>query len=59
MKKCGFDGPSRSLLGLKSFLIWDFILLVMVNFIFRGKFVSSAIPTNQGYFGNLLESRIF
>ena len=59
MKKCGFggfDGPSRSLIGLKQFLIWDFILLVMINFIFRGKFIISAIPANQGYFGNLLKS---
>ena len=53
MKKCGFDGPSRSLIGLKQFLIWDFILLVMINFIFRGKFIISA---NQGHFGNLLKS---
>ena len=56
MKKCGFDGPSRRLIGLKQFLIWDFILLVMINFIFRGKFIISAIPANQGYFGNLLKS---
>ena len=35
-----------SLLGLKQFVIRVFILLVMVNFIFRGKSVISATPAN-------------
>lgn len=35
-----------SLLGLKQILIWIFILLVKVNFIFRGKSVISTIPAN-------------
>ena len=35
-----------SLLGLKQFFIWIFILLAMVNFIIKDKSVVSAIPVN-------------
>ncbi len=45
-KMCPFNGQSMSLLGLKQFLIWVFILLVMVSFILRGKSVISAISAN-------------
>ena len=31
----------------------------MVNFVLRGKSIIYAIPTNKGYFGTLVESRIF
>jgi hypothetical protein len=37
-----------SLLGLKQFVIRVFILLVMVNFIFRGKSVISATLRIRG-----------
>jgi hypothetical protein len=32
---------------------------LMVNFAFSGRSVISAVPENQGYIGNLVESRIF
>ena len=45
-KSFPFNGLSMNLLGLKEFLIWVFILLVMVSFVLRGKSVISAIPAN-------------
>ena len=45
-KSHGFNVLGTSLLGLKQFLIWVFLLLVMVNFIFRGTSVISTIPAN-------------